>query len=995
MKKFIAMLMTAAMLTASVFQTVSFAAFSDVNEDHQYKNAITTLSTLSVISGYEDGTFKPDGAITRAEFTKLIVFMLGLQDIKYQAYTFTDVSADHWARDYIQTGYDRKIIAGFDDGEFKAEEQVTYAQALKMIVCTLGYEDFALARVATTDGWADRYIQEANSLGLTKNVSGSDFYGSATRGMVAQMLYNALEIKMNENNGFNWVSTEKTLLNDYLKVKKLKGTLVAVNDDVTGDCTVTLPENYIDILDSNGQEILIDYSTYTDQQTSLSKYLGNTITVYYRQLTSNDERTLVSIDTETTKNSGIEITSDDVTGYVETGTLKYDDGSGGKVKTAKFKPDEITVRYNGKLVDAGTMVDIGDESYTRSEALSKWLTPDTDDSAYGTIKLTDNGDDGTYDMIQIYDYETIVALSAPSTTDYRITDKLVTGNSLILDPQSATYTFTIVKDNTEIPVTSIAANDVILYAQSLDGEQYSVIVSNKSVTGQISSMSSNGDKMTISGTSYNIGSKCAAYILDKNNKELKVGASGTFYLDAFGTAVYGTLQETVASPYAYITNTFREDGKYYITAYAPSTNASEASSYPLKNSVKINGVSTKAESAVSKIQAAAAYTTDESEYADKIYGVGKTPANTQYSQPARVKITNNEVTDIVLLTSDELVSQNEDKEKITKGKELDEYAYNNNSFTVGGKTAFSVNSSTVVIYVPADRDEKNKFAKKVPSSAFSIGERYYLEAYDLNSSKVAGLVILYGADGTLTKVKKDTDYSVIADTVKSEYSSIKDDTVLKLDMFTGASNTIKSWNTYDQTEFADVKPGDVIQFAYDSDNLIQGRVNVLKYDDIVSVLDMEELYNGQIYNWEKEITPSEDNNYQSMLFDYHFKNSDGNDEMYQSSTLGWVPYSRAVVFNVSQVLTDEKKLYVTKNGFDEVDGNLVLDDSDYEEISITSGTKIVRMEPERDEVSRFVADTTTDLSINDLKDAKNYGMDCSKIIAFQSKGTTKLIVICN
>ncbi|MBQ6530836.1 MAG: hypothetical protein IJI39_07945, partial [Clostridia bacterium] len=618
----------------------------------------------------------------------------------------------------------------------------------------------ALARVATTDGWADRYIQEANSLGLTKNVSGSDFYGSATRGMVAQMLYNALEINMNENNGFNWVSTEKTLLNDYLKVKKLKGTLVAVNDDVTGDCTVTLPENYIDILDSNGQEILIDYSTYTDQQTSLSKYLGNTITVYYRQLTSNDDRTLVSIDTETTKNSGIEITSDDVTGYVETGTLKYDDGSGGKVKTAKFKPDEITVRYNGKLVDAGTMVDIGDESYTRSEALSKWLTPDTDDSAYGTIKLTDNGDDGTYDMIQIYDYETIVALSAPSTTDYRITDKLVTGNSLILDPQSATYTFTIVKDNTEIPVTSIAANDVILYAQSLDGEQYSVIVSNKSVTGQISSMSSNGDTMTISGTSYNIGSKCAAYILDKNNKELKVGASGTFYLDAFGTAVYGTLQETVASPYAYITNTFREDGKYYITAYAPSTNASEASSYPLKSSVKINGVSTKAESAVSKIQAAAAYTTDESEYADKIYGAGKTPANTQYSQPARVKITNNEVTDIVLLTSDELVSQNEDKEKITKGKELDEYAYNNNGFTVGGKTAFSVNSSTVVIYVPADRDEKNKFAKKVPSSAFSIGERYYLEAYDLNSSKVAGLVILYGADGTLTKVKKDTDYSV-------------------------------------------------------------------------------------------------------------------------------------------------------------------------------------------------------------------------------------------
>ncbi|MBQ9598295.1 MAG: hypothetical protein IJR33_00600, partial [Clostridia bacterium] len=662
---------------------------------------------------------------------------------------------------------------------------------------------------------------------------------------------------------------------------------------------------------------------------------------------------------------------------------------------AKIKPEEITVRYNGKVVQSDETIYLEDGVYTRSEALMQWLNPDNINSVYGTIKLTDNGADGTYDMIQIYDYETIVALSAPTTTDYRVTDKLVTGNYIILDPQSSTYTFTITKDGAEIPVTSIAANDVILYAASLDGETYTLLVTNKSVTGQITSMGSDGNTMTISGTEYEIGDKCASYISEKNNKELKAGASGTFYLDALGTAVYGTLQETVASPYAYITNTFREDGKYYITAYAPSTSASEANSYVLKSNVKINGSSTKAENAVSRIQSAASYTTDESEYAEKIYGAGKMPSNTQYAQPARIKITNNEVTDIILLTSDELVAQNEDKEKITRGKELDEYAYNNSSFTLDGKTAFSVNSSTVVIYVPADRSQKNKYAKKTPSSAFSIGERYYLEAYDLNSSKVAGLVILYGADGTLTKVKKDTDYSVIADTVKSEYSSIKDDTVLKLDMFTGASNTIKSWNTYDQTEFADVKPGDVIQFAYDSDNLIQGRVNVLKYDDIVSVLDMEELYNGQIYNWEKEITPSEDNNYQSMLFDYHFKNSDGNDEMYQSSTLGWVPYSRAVVFNVSQVLTDEKKLYVTKNGFDEVDGNLVLDDSDYEEISITSGTKIVRMEPERDEVSRFVANTTTDLSINDLKDAKNYGMDCSKIIAFQSKGTTKLIVICN
>ena len=78
-----------------------------------------------------------------------------------------------------------------------------------------------------------------------------------------------------------------------------------------------------------------------------------------------------------------------------------------------------------------------------------------------------------------------------------------------------------------------------------------------------------------------------------------------------------------------------------------------------------------------------------------------------------------------------------------------------------------------------------------------------------------------------------------------------------------------------------------------------------------------------------------------------------------------------------------------------VDGTYTLDDSDYEEITINASTKIVRMDEDRDEISRYVDNTTTDLSINDLKDAKNYGEDCSKVLVCSSKGTAKLIVIYN
>ena len=98
--------------------------------------------------------------------------------------------------------------------------------------------------------------------------------------------------------------------------------------------------------------------------------------------------------------------------------------------------------------------------------------------------------------------------------------------------------------------------------------------------------------------------------------------------------------------------------------------------------------------------------------ADHIYGAGKTPTLTGFSQPARVTITNGEVTQIVALTSDELQTQNDDKEQIAKCKAADKYTYSSNSFSLNGKTAFSINSSTVVLYVPADRTQREKYAKK-------------------------------------------------------------------------------------------------------------------------------------------------------------------------------------------------------------------------------------------------------------------------------------------
>ena len=128
------------LLTTLVAAMPANAAFSDVPDDYKYKDAITTLSTLNVINGYENGTFEPEKSITRAEFTKIIVYMLGSDNMTEKITQFEDVSEDHWANANIKTAYDLGIINGFDEKTFKPDDPVTYEQALKMVVCALGYE---------------------------------------------------------------------------------------------------------------------------------------------------------------------------------------------------------------------------------------------------------------------------------------------------------------------------------------------------------------------------------------------------------------------------------------------------------------------------------------------------------------------------------------------------------------------------------------------------------------------------------------------------------------------------------------------------------------------------------------------------------------------------------------------------------------------------------------------------------------------------------------
>ena len=123
---------------AMMISGAAFAAsYTDVEASANYAEAVSVLSDLGLVKGYEDGTFGADNTLTRAEAATLVVRLMNLEDAAISAAGsdtgFTDVPADHWASGYIYIAAQKEVVAGMGDGTFAPRATVTRAQAAKVI----------------------------------------------------------------------------------------------------------------------------------------------------------------------------------------------------------------------------------------------------------------------------------------------------------------------------------------------------------------------------------------------------------------------------------------------------------------------------------------------------------------------------------------------------------------------------------------------------------------------------------------------------------------------------------------------------------------------------------------------------------------------------------------------------------------------------------------------------------------------------------------------
>ena len=188
-KRLIALTMAAA-CAATAFAGAAFTDQSSIKVDSK---VIDTLTEKNVIKGFEDGSFQPDKAVTRAQMAKMMfVLRTGSDDAAYYAKDMTDTFTDTvgtWSNGYVKYCQAYGIVSGKSSTVFAPNAPVTTAEAAKMLLVYGGHDVEKDGLTGTQ--WKENTLKLADAEGLLTSVNTKPD-DALPRQYAAQMIYNAL-----------------------------------------------------------------------------------------------------------------------------------------------------------------------------------------------------------------------------------------------------------------------------------------------------------------------------------------------------------------------------------------------------------------------------------------------------------------------------------------------------------------------------------------------------------------------------------------------------------------------------------------------------------------------------------------------------------------------------------------------------------------------------------------------------------------------------------
>lgn len=237
MKKLLALVLALVMtLSLAVSANAAFTDADKINES--YAEAANVLTGMGVLKGYTDGSFKPEGAITRAEVAAVVyrIYTADVTDKNVGLYTgygkFNDLAGANWAKGYIGYCANAGLVRGYNDTTFGPLDNVTGYQALAMILRAMGYDKNG--EFAGKD-WQLHVAQTAQQLGILKNAGSENLAAPASRQLVAELLFQAIQKPcVSYTPAFGYVPTTVVGVQQSLGVKNFTLTLKEGTQDVWG-----------------------------------------------------------------------------------------------------------------------------------------------------------------------------------------------------------------------------------------------------------------------------------------------------------------------------------------------------------------------------------------------------------------------------------------------------------------------------------------------------------------------------------------------------------------------------------------------------------------------------------------------------------------------------------------------------------------------------------------------------------------------------------------
>ena len=229
LKKILALAL-ALVMSMSLMATAN--AFTDDDSiTDTYETAVTVLSGLKVFQGYDDGTFQPKGAITRAEVAAIIYRIVtgDVADTQVGIYAdynkFDDVASTSWYAGYVNFCANAEYIKGYDARTFGPNDPVTGYQALAMILRALGYDKNG---EFTGTNWTIQTAAVGENRGITKNISAGTLGTAASREVVAEILFRAILVDtVTYTPAFGYQLNDTSLGYETFKLEDITGVVVA------------------------------------------------------------------------------------------------------------------------------------------------------------------------------------------------------------------------------------------------------------------------------------------------------------------------------------------------------------------------------------------------------------------------------------------------------------------------------------------------------------------------------------------------------------------------------------------------------------------------------------------------------------------------------------------------------------------------------------------------------------------------------------------------